>query len=856
MASSVKQINASAEATAGKQIVAPIQSNTLSSLSKAGLSIKTLAAGFAAAQLAVQGAMAVLQQISGSVSSLVQVNSQMEQLRLQFEVMIGDKDKMEELFAITKKFADTTPFNDLESYRAGQQLLAANVKEAQDYEKALRTVGDLAAASGRPISEAAGAYARLRSGASGEAMEALRQMNISRQAFQMEGINFDSGGQALATSTELTAALDRIVSSRYGGTTQKLAASWEGLWSTFESSAQNAIRSLTGGAFEVLKTSISDVTKSLDDMVKDPDKKLEKLGEAIKSAAKTVEELKNAIAPGGGGTFMSLLSKGIKGAADGVSFFTQAMTLAAASVQFFWDTLQGNDARGNFAKTMQAAGKDMGERVKSWRKIWNTQDDSSTNAPKTAEEQAKARQKAQDDAQAKASTNRDAVVSDLKKIMAVQESAWTVEKARGRDSVMLAKAELEQREYNLRVTQEQEAIRDQFLDAKNVKHTKSAELLDAEAAAAKALAAYYDALIEKKEKMGEFVTQTAKLLAEADAIDKRGGDSGVKKYEALKSAAEEYLDTLKKMRDAQQQTTSNVAQMKAATDAAKAGNLAQYQTVMNVVEQGEQIFAIKSLQERLSQIQQLSQAQNLGARERFSLYEQERQVFAELTGSIGKAIADTMGKIEALQGKALSSASGAVGALGKIGADKSYYQEVYSAIRGMNMDKSKMSLGNMSQIIDLATDLKNKAGIDARDIMPSAGDIVAAFKREIPGMNDTISKLQTGMKSLIDISTQVGKQASDNFWRPWEAKFSTIKQMFESLKNINLNPQSGILPTGALPPNSQTAENKTVNVTNATTLNLQGVSPKEIDSIVKTATDKFSEDLYRALQEANVQYGL
>lgn len=806
----MKKISAGAE-KAGSQVVPPVPTTTVSSYSKMGLSITQLAAGFAAAQIAVQGVMAAIGKVSGALEGIVEVNSQMEQLKLQFEVMIGDKDKMAELFAITKKFADTTPFNDLDSYRAGQQLLTANVKEAREYEKALRTVGDLAAASGRPISEAAGAYGRLKSGATGEAMEALRLMNISRQDFQMQGIRFDSGGQALATTKELMDALDSIVQSKFGGLTQKAGEKWTGLWSTFQSNAQNAIRTVTGGAFGQLESSVGSANKKLEELLSDKDGKMAKLATSVESLASAFGSLTKSMAPISDSGAISLLSKGIDSLSNGMLLFANTSRTAAAAAGLFWDSLFDRDnAIANFKAAMAEIDSDIAAQAKRSDKIWGVSDKlksigikvSETSQPNETTEAQKQAQaliaqgKAVNDEHAKVLQTLEQVKRDTGNVTKAKEAEWAVDKAKGKDSVQLAQAEMEQRKKNLDSLSEAEAKHQSMLESNNKKYEKSTELLEAEVKYAQALAAYYDALIEKKEKLGGFITQTAKLQAEADAIDKRGGDSGVKRYEALKSSVEEYLDNLKKLRDSQQQTTAGVAKMTAAAEAAKAGNRSQLETVTNVIEQGEQIFNIRSLQERLSQIQQLSQAQSLGARERFSLYEQERQVFAELTGSIGKAIADTMSKIEALQGKALGSASSAVGALNTIGADKRSYQEVADAISEMNLDKSKMSLANLSQMASLAKDLEGK-DVNTRSLMPSAGDIIGAFKREIQGVPDTIAKLQDGLQSLVGISEQIGKLASDKFFAPWEAKLAELKRAFASL--------SGGKPGGEAPTGKQVA---------------------------------------------------
>lgn len=924
------------------------------SYGKATIGIKQLAAGFAMAQGAILAVETALRSVSSAIGGFIDINSRMEQIQMQFKVMIGDIKKYWEIFTETKKFADTTPFNDVETYRAGQQLLAAQIKDINEYKAALATVADLAAASGRPISEAAGAYARLKSGASGEAMEALRLMNISRTMFEAKGVNFDASGQALATSEKLTKTLDAIVKDAYGGLTQQLSTKWAGLWSTFTSNAQNAVRDLTGGVFMQLETALDRVNKALESALKDPDQQLKKLGAAfagVTGAAGQLAEAFVGLGGKGGSSALRMLTEGLAFVSLGMSTLSFLTKEARAGMQLLWDSMSGANARENFVANMKAATDAYNAQLDLVRGSLGLQKSAAAEAAQAVSDANQKAIKERSDASQNEVERTKTLVRNMKTAMAIQESAWAVEKAKGRDSVQLARMEMEQRKQNLAVLTEQEEKRKAAIEANGGPYSKSSELLEAEAKAAQSLAAYYDALIEKKEKMGAFISQTAKLLAEADAIDKRGGDSGVKRYEALKASAEEYLDSLKKMRDSQAATAGNAEKMKAAAAAAQNGNLAQYQTVADAVEQGEQIFQIKSLQERLAQIQQLSQAQNLGARERFSLYEQERAVFAELTGSIGKAIESTMQKIEALQGRALGAASSAIGVLGKVGAGRSAYNEVADMVRGLNLNMGKMSLSNLGAMANLASELKGK-GVNAKDLMPSSGQILEALKRELAGVPDTIGKLQAGLNSLVGISEQLGKMAADQFFAPWEAKIAELKRQFAGLAGgkPEANPskpeqarpdakaenpgrpespavskesysaqansfaqrttgnQAAIakiaeilsasaitwpkgwseedknawglqqgqskssqpyndpskvpfwkaqIPAGTPPIPAPAGRDsmKTTNINAKTSINIQGYTMEQVDAIVGKAKERFGEELYQALQNANAQYG-
>ena len=608
-----------------------------------------------------------------------------------------------------------------------------------------------------------------------------------------------------------------------------------------------------------LEAALDSINKSMDSALSDPGKKLKRLGDGISGVTGAVGQLAGAfdgLLGKGGNSAMEILTGGLAAVTLGLSTLTFVARQAQAAMQFLWDsmTFSGN-ARQNFVNSMNDANSAYSKQIALVRSALGMQADAAQDAADAQTGATNQIAKAQQEAAIKAAESRNSVVAGLKTIMAVQESAWAVEKAKGRDAVQLAQMEMEQRKLNLSTLQEAEGRQQAAIEAQGKAYQKSSELLAAEAEYAKALAAYYDALIEKKEKMGGFVTQTSKLIAEADAIDAKGGDAGVKRYEALKSAVTEYLDGLEKMKNAQVQAQANAAKMESAVNAAQSGNLAQYQNMTAAIEQNERIFQISALQERLNQIRQLSEAQNLGARERFTLYEQERQVFSQMTGGISAAITETMQQIESLQNKAMGAASSAIGILEKTGAEKGAYEEVASMIRGLNLDMSKMSLQTIGQMASLSDQLKNK-GVSAQDLMPSSGQVLEALRKELTGIPDMIGKLQGGLQTLVGLSAQIGAQAANNFWGPWEEKLSGLKEQIASLAMTNLAPAGSILPAVELPRTNTQAQTQTVNVATNTQLTVQGSTLREVDEIVAKARDRFSDELYAALQEANARFAL
>lgn len=800
---------------------------------------------------AAQVAIMALKAVAGAIEPFVRLNSEMENIQTRFKVMLGDAAKAKAAFAETKQYADVTPFKLSETAAARTKLFSANIEDMDT----LKAAGNLAAASGRSIEEAAMAFARLKSGASGEAMEMLRLMNVSRSMFRAEGIEFDSGGQALATAEELTSALKNIVKANFGGMTEEIGKQWSGLWSTLGDTVDNAMRSVSGSSFVTLKSVISDLIQSLNALLQS--ERLQQFGSAVGSifgsAVGVVKNFSGLLSPLAGIIGVTLV-KTLGLAAGAISTMAAAVRLLANAAQLVVDVATGNglSKSWNEAKARQKEIlADYGVQMKQAGAAVSGQTYELGKDTEATNKNAKEKNRAQ----IQAIEVRDQTVTNIKRITAAQEVAWAVEKARGRDSVQLAQMEAEQAKLNLEtLRQKEEAVR-AAQEAAGKPYRKSQDMLDAEVKAAKTLAAWYDALIDKKEKMGGFVTQTSKLLAEADALDQRGGDSGVKRYEALKTAVEEYLDGLKKLRDSQAQTTAGMDKMQAAADAARTGNLAQYQNMAAVIDQGEKVFQINALQERLGQIQQLSQAQNLGARERFSLYEQERQVFAELTGSIGSAIEGTMQKIQSMQSAAIGAASSAVGILDKVGATQSDYQALARMVSGLRLDTGNMNLQNLGQYANLIDSLKKK-GASVDGMMPSVNEVFSALQKELTGVPEAINKLQTGLQSLAGLSAQVGAAAAENFWKPWQEKLNTLKAQIGSLANANFNPLSFTPAPVPIPESTASkAENKNVNVNVQTTNQFQGYTQDQMTKVVDQAKDRFGEELLAALQSANAQYG-
>lgn len=72
----------------------------------------------------------------------------------------------------------------------------------------------------------AGAFGRLASGSSGEALERLREFGITRAAMEQAGIRFSGGGQMLSSVREAFEAIEEIAREKFGAIGRYMSGSW------------------------------------------------------------------------------------------------------------------------------------------------------------------------------------------------------------------------------------------------------------------------------------------------------------------------------------------------------------------------------------------------------------------------------------------------------------------------------------------------------------------------------------------------------------------------------------------------------------------------------------------------------
>ncbi len=174
-------------------------------------------------------------------------SAQIEKYNVTLKTMLGStgaaRDRMQEYFDIAKK----TPFELSQVVEAGNQLQAIGRYSAET----LTNLGDLAAASGKPIEQVMSAYSKLATGQKGEAVNMFRDLLISTEDWvKATGKGIKKNGELEASTEEMIAALPGLLQGKgYLGMMAEQAKTTEG-----------QISNLKDGVFQ-LKVVLGDMLK-------------------------------------------------------------------------------------------------------------------------------------------------------------------------------------------------------------------------------------------------------------------------------------------------------------------------------------------------------------------------------------------------------------------------------------------------------------------------------------------------------------------------------------------------------------------------------------------------------------------
>lgn len=170
--------------------------------------------GIFAAGLGIMAAKAVSDGVRKGLDlskESIAASSQIEKYEVSLKNMLGTteaaRDRMQEYFDIAKK----TPFDMPQVVETGNQLQALGRYSREN----VTMLGDLAAASGKPMEQALSAFAKMASGQKGIAVDMFRNLMITVDDWtEATGKGVSKNGELLATTEELIAVLPQIMKKK------------------------------------------------------------------------------------------------------------------------------------------------------------------------------------------------------------------------------------------------------------------------------------------------------------------------------------------------------------------------------------------------------------------------------------------------------------------------------------------------------------------------------------------------------------------------------------------------------------------------------------------------------------------
>lgn len=184
-----------------------------------------------------------------------------ESYQATLETMLGSTQAARDRIEEYRDVAKVTPFGLSEVVEAGNQLQAIGRYSREN----LEMLGDLAAASNKPMEQVMNAYAKLATGQKGEAARMFQDLLISRNDWiAATGKGASKNGELLASTEEMMAALPKIMRDKgFYGMMAKQAEKANGMFSNLGDS----VFSLRAALGERMMPTVKSVTGVLTGMV-------------------------------------------------------------------------------------------------------------------------------------------------------------------------------------------------------------------------------------------------------------------------------------------------------------------------------------------------------------------------------------------------------------------------------------------------------------------------------------------------------------------------------------------------------------------------------------------------------------
>ncbi len=255
-----------ADASAFNRTLQDIAKNTDTMANSITARLARLGGAFGAIKGFGGAAASVVGGIVDTAKALVQPAAAAERLRLSFEVLLGGESAALKFFDELSSYAQETPFGLEQIANAAKALLANTEMSGDEVVGMLKTIGNIAAISGRSMQDVAEVYAKAyNGGVTNEVAESFETMGIAvrKTIADIRGLSFEevkkriSGG--LISVNQLNGALEVLTShgGKFDGATKKLSETYEGKMSTLADNWE-AIRRAFGEGLLPYVTKIAD----------------------------------------------------------------------------------------------------------------------------------------------------------------------------------------------------------------------------------------------------------------------------------------------------------------------------------------------------------------------------------------------------------------------------------------------------------------------------------------------------------------------------------------------------------------------------------------------------------------------
>lgn len=212
--------------------------------------------GFTRARNTIQGMREVWEGTKQIFGKPLELSVQYEQYEAAMEVMLKSADAAKNRMKELEAFAAATPFQLAEVVQLGMQL-----QSVQQYSmETVKTLGDLAAASGKSMAQVFGAYAKLATGQIGEAKRMFQDVLISEKDWEKA---LNEKGLAETADNMMTVLDDILVEKGMAGMMDKMSERMVGKLSNFEDAVSRMQKALGDGIAGGIAPFIDSMTKGM-----------------------------------------------------------------------------------------------------------------------------------------------------------------------------------------------------------------------------------------------------------------------------------------------------------------------------------------------------------------------------------------------------------------------------------------------------------------------------------------------------------------------------------------------------------------------------------------------------------------